>query len=158
MNWSTALLTLLGTIVGASVTLLADGVRWRRDQHQRSQAMRREAYAAYLFALHGTSENIRAVSLGEHAPDASRTLAAMAAFRSSNLNAAREQLVLLAPAPVVHAADDTFRPLRKMRNLLAQGYDFSAPTYKEVLTRYQLALKTLRNVMRGDLGTPYLDG
>jgi len=158
VSWSTALLTLLGTIVGASVTLLADGVRWRRDQHQRSYAMRRDAYADYLSALHGTSENIRAVSLGEHAPDVSRTLAAMAAFRSANLNAAREQLVLLAPAPVVHAADDTFRALRELRNLLTQGSDLSTPDYKQVLTRYQLSLKTLRNVMRGDLGTPHLDG
>jgi hypothetical protein len=71
VNWSPALLTLLGTIVGASVTLLADRVRWRRDQHQRRHDARRDAYATYLAALHATSDGIRAVSLGEYAPETS---------------------------------------------------------------------------------------
>ena len=94
VNWSTALPTLLGTIVGASVTLLADRVRWRRDQHQRRHDARRDAYATYLAALHATSDGIRAVSLGEHTPETPKPSAARAVFRSANLNATREQLVL----------------------------------------------------------------
>lgn len=157
MSWSTALLTLLGTIVGASVTLLADRVRWRRDQHQRSDDARRDAYATYLAALHVTSEGIRAVSLGEHGPETSRPSAARAAFRSANLNATREQLVLLAPALIVRAADETFKGLRELRDLVGQGHDLESPDYRQVLDRYQLVLKTLRNGMREDLGTSPLD-
>jgi hypothetical protein len=157
VNWSTALPTLLGTIVGASVTLLADRVRWRRDHHQRRHDTRRDAYATYLAALHATSEGIRAVSLGEHTPETPRPSAARAAFRSANLNATREQLVLLAPAAIVRAADETFKGLRKLRDLAGQGHDLESPDYQQVLNRYQLVLKTLRNSMREDLGTPPLD-
>jgi hypothetical protein len=157
VNWSAALPTLLGTIVGASLTLLADRVRWRRDEHQRGHAARRDAYAAYLAALHATSERIRTVSHGEHLPEASTPSAAREAFSSANLNATREQIMLVAPAPIVRAADDAFRRLRTLRNLLSQGHDSESPDYKQALYRYQLALKTLRNVMRGDLGTSPLD-
>jgi hypothetical protein len=157
VNWSTALPTLLGTIVGASVTLLADRVRWRRDQHERRHDTRRDAYATYLAALHATSEGIRAVSLGEHTPETPRPSAARAAFRSAHLNATREQLVLLAPAAIVRVADETFKGLRKLRDLVGQGHDLESPDYQQVLNRYQLVLKTLRNSMREDLGTPPLD-
>ena len=139
MNWSPALLTLLGTIVGASVALLADRVRWRRDQHQRRHDARRDAYATYLAALHATSDGIRAVSLGEYVPETSRPSAARAAFRSANLNAIREQLVLLAPALIVRAADETFKGLRQLRDLVSQGHDLESPEYQQVLNRYQLA-------------------
>lgn len=160
VNWSAglpALVGLLGTIVGAALTLLADRVRWRRDEYQRGHASRREAYAAYLAALHATSENMRTVSHGDHAPETSMPAAAREAFRSASLHAAREQIMLVAPAPIVEAANDTFRRLRKLRNLLSQGRDFESPDYKQDLNQYQLALKALRNVMRGDLGTPPLD-
>jgi len=116
MSWSAPLLALLGTLVGASVTLLADGVRWRRDQDQRRPEVLRNAYGTYLAALHATSEEIRTVSLGEHSPETSRQSAARMAFRSANLNACREQLVLLAPRQIVHAGDETFTTLRQLRD------------------------------------------
>ena len=109
MNWSTALPTLLGTIVGASVTLLADRVRWRRDQHQRRHDARRDAYATYLAALHATSDGIRPVSFGEHTPQTPKPSAARTVFRSANLDATREQLVLLAPAPIVRSGRRSVR-------------------------------------------------
>lgn len=74
-----------------------------------------------------------------------------------NLNATREQLVLLAPSPIVRAADETFKGLRELRDLVGQGHDLKSPDYQQVLNRYQLILKTLRNSMREDLGTPPLD-
>src|SRR5688500_6428670 len=61
VGWSAPLLTLLGTVVGASVTLFADRVRWRRDRDLRRRDERRTVYGAYLAALHTTSEEIRAV-------------------------------------------------------------------------------------------------
>jgi hypothetical protein len=156
VNWA-ALLALLGTVVGASLTLLADRVRWRRDQAQHRYEVRRDAYAVYLTALHAASEGVRAVSLGEHPPEAPRPSAARTAFRSANLSGSREQLVLLAPAPIVGAADETFRSLRELRDLVGQGGGLESPGYQQMLTRYQLALKRLRNAMRADLGTPALD-
>jgi hypothetical protein len=157
VNWLTALLTLAGTIVGASITLTAERLRWRRDQRERRIEARREAYAGYLAALHATSEGIRDVSLGQHDDAVSRSSAARAAFRSANLNAAREQIVLLAAAAIVRAADKTFTSLRALRDVVGHGGTLDTPDYRQHLDGYQQALKALRNVMRDDLGAPSLE-
>jgi hypothetical protein len=158
VGWSAPLLALLGTIVGASVTLFADRVRWRRDQDLRRREERRSAYGTYLAALHTTSEEIRAVSLGEHSVETTRQSAARTAFRSAHLNACREQLVLLAPEPIVRASDGTFTALRDLRDVVGRGGDLNSPDYQQILTRYQAALTTLRTAMRVDLGGPALAG
>lgn len=157
MSWWAAVSALAGTIIGVSATLLADGVRWQRDQRQRRHDARRDAYAAYLAALHATSEGLRAVSLGEHPTEVSRPSAARAAFRSTSLNAVRELLVLQAPTPIVLAAAETFRQLRDLRDVVARSRDLDPADYEQVLNRYQVALARLRNVMRADLGVPPLD-
>jgi hypothetical protein len=157
VNWVTASLALIGTIVGASITLVADRVRWRRDQRQRQVEARRDAYTVFLAALHVTSEGLRAVSLGEGVPETTRPSAARTVFRSANLNAAREQVLLLAQTPVVRAADRTYVALRVLRDVVGQEHDHDSPSYREVLLRYQQELKTLRTTMREDLGTPPLD-
>ena len=141
-----------GTIVGASITLIADRVRWRRDQDQRHHQTRRDSYATYLAALHATSDAIRVVSLNEHDPQVSRVSAAVTAFGSAHLNAAREHVALVGPESVVHAADATFRSLRNLRDLLRQGPDLESSEYQQGLAQYQLTLYALRNVMRSDLG------
>jgi hypothetical protein len=156
MDWSAALPTLLGTVVGASITQVADRIRWRRDQDQRRQESRREAYAAYLAALHAGSEAIRAVSLADHVTQDSRLSAAREAFGGAGLRSTREQLVLLAPESVVRVADEAFRTLRELRELVGKGHDVESPDYQQTLTRYQAALKASRNRMRADLGTPAL--
>ncbi|REF99750.1 hypothetical protein DFJ67_5794 [Asanoa ferruginea] len=150
------MLALLGTVVGASVTLFADRVRARRDQNLRRHETLRNAYGTYLGALHTTSEELRAVSLGEHAADVSRQSAARTAFRSAKLNIHREQLVLLAPERAVLAGDEAFRTLRELRDVVAEGGDLQSVEYQQVLDRYQAALGTLRDVMRADLGSPAL--
>ena len=152
MNWLAAALTLAGTIVGASITLIADRVRWRRDQDQRHHQTRRDSYATYLAALHATSDAIRVVSLNEHDPQVSRVSAAVTAFGSAHLTAAREHVALVGPESVVHAADATFRSLRNLRDLLRQGHDLESSEYQQGLAQYQLTLYALRNVMRSDLG------
>ena len=72
------------------------------------------------------------------------------------MNAAREQIVLLAAATVVQAADKTFASLRSLRDVAGRGGPQDSSDYRQVLAEYQRALKNLRNVMREDLGTPSL--
>jgi hypothetical protein len=108
----------------------------------------------YLAAIHATSEEIRSVALGEYPPETSRPSAARSAFHSAQLNACREQVVLLAPARVVHAADGTFTALRELRDIVSSGGDLDSPDYRKSLGRYQAGLNELRNAMRADLGSP----
>lgn len=154
VNWSAPLFALLGTAVGASVTLLADRIRWRRDQAQRRAETLRQTFGTYLAALHSTSEEIRAVSLGEQPSGTSRPSAARAAFRSAQLNACREQVVLVASAPVVRVADGTFTTLRELRDVVGAGGDLDSADYQRCRASYQGHLKELRNAMRADLGSP----
>ena len=156
VDWSAALTALLGTIVGASVTLLADRARWRRDESQRRYEERRGSYVGFLAALHATSEALRVVPTSAGA-SADRRPAAWAAFGSANVNAVREQLELLAPTPVLQVGRETFRALRELRDLVADGHNIESKDYRRVLSRYQERLIRLRHVMRYDLGTPALD-
>jgi hypothetical protein len=158
VNWVTVLLALVGTVVGASITLVADRVRWRRDQRERRFEVRRDVFAAYLAAVHVASEALRAVSLGEHSPEVARSSTARTAFRAANLNAAREQIVLLADTSVVRAADETYRELRNLRDVVGQEHNHDSTVYQGVLHRYQRALKGVRTAMREDLGVPPLNG
>jgi hypothetical protein len=152
MNWSTALSTLLGAVVGVGSALLVDRVRWGREHVQRWQQARREAYIAYLTALHQANEAIRAVSLGEDAADAGREALARAAFRSAGIVQAREAVVLVAPEPIVQAADLAFQRLRSLRDLIGQGHQLGSPGYEPALLAYGDSLQALRNTIRQDLG------
>ena len=153
VNWLTAVLALVGPLVGASITLLVDRTRGKRDQRHHLLELRRSAYVEYLAALHATSEGIREVPDADGHSESSRLPAARAAFRGGDLYAAREQVGLLAPAPVVRGAKDTFKCLRTLRDLVGAGQTQETHQYREVLGSYQLALEWLRRVMRDDLGT-----
>nr|WP_296074150.1 hypothetical protein [uncultured Actinoplanes sp.] len=157
MSWTAALPVLLGTVVGASLALLADQAKWRRDRGERRRDIRRDCYAKYLGALHATSENLRRVSLGEHGSGTQRSLEIRAAFRSADLHGIREQVVLLAPQSVVRLADGIFRVLRRMRDLIDDGNGVESAEYLELLAEYRSGLAAIRNVMRTDLGIPRLD-
>lgn len=156
MSWAAPLLALLGTIVGASLTLFADRIRWRRDHDHRRLELLRSAYGTYLAALHTTSQEIRDVTLTEHTAAASKSSAAQIAFRSSALNACREQLALLAPKPTLTAGDDAYEALRELRDVVGGGGGVDHPDYQRTLARYQAALNALRAAMRADLGSPAL--
>ncbi|GAA0473908.1 hypothetical protein GCM10010361_42810 [Streptomyces olivaceiscleroticus] len=143
---------LLGTVLGASVTLLADRIRWRRDHALLSQKTRREVYAAYLAALHTGSERIRAVVLGD-ATAADRLSAAGEAFRAAGVYQAREHVALLASEAVACSAGQVLYRLRDLRDLAARGLSPASSDYEHAVMRYDEALTDLRTAMRQDIGS-----
>jgi hypothetical protein len=157
MDWSTALSTLLGAVVGVGSALLVERAKWSREQTQRWQQARRETYVAYLTALHQANDAMRAVSLGEHAADIDREMAARAAFRSPGVTQTREHVILVAPEPVVRAADEAFQRLRDLRELIGQGHRLGSPGYEPALTAYGDGLQALRDAIREDLGMKRLE-
>src|SRR5687768_1903435 len=128
---------LLGTVVGASLALVADHARYRRDRGERRRDERRDAYAKFLSAVHTTSEGIRVIAVADSAQLTDRSSAARNAFRAADLHGLREQVVLLAPRSVAQIADDMFRTLRAMRDLVGEGGDPDAPNYQRLLKRYR---------------------
>ncbi|HSK95949.1 MAG TPA: hypothetical protein VK891_04955 [Euzebyales bacterium] len=151
MDWSTALSTLVGAVVGVGSALVVDRARWRRERHQQRQQARQDAYVAYLAALHHANGAIRAISLG---PDDAGTHGATtrAAFRSAGVVEAREHVILLAPESVAVAADAVFQCLRTLRDIVAQGQQLGSPDYELALRAYDDGLHALRDAIRADLG------
>ena len=152
MSWIPVLATVVGAVVGLGSGLFIDRVRSRRDDSANWRTVRRETYVSYLSALHEANEAMRAVSLGEHAPDLTRMAAARAAFRAARVTMTREQVILLAPEPVIIAADAAFRSLRALRDQIGHGAGLA--DYEPVLEDYAGHLHALRDAIRRDLGVP----
>jgi hypothetical protein len=148
--------TVLGAAIGLSSALVGDRIRWRREQSSHWLAVRREVYVGYLNALHEANQAIRAVSLGDFPPEATRDHAVRAAFRGAGVNQAQEHVVLIASEPVIRAAVETTAALRKLRDRISKGQDHTAPDYQSDVQAFSDRLHDLRNAIRQDLGVTTL--
>ncbi|MET8590487.1 hypothetical protein [Streptomyces sp. NPDC005078] len=117
MSWISPLSALLGVLLGAGATALADRRRWRREAVTRLLELRTELYAEYLVATEDTGRDLLRVlrtTAGEE-----RETAAEVAFAGFNLGGTRQRIHVLAPLDVVRAADEIFRALRRARDYVA---------------------------------------
>lgn len=117
MNWISPFAALVGVLLGAGATALADRRRWRRESVTRLLELRTELYAEYLVAMEETGQDLLRV-LGTTAAE-ERARAAEAAFASFNLGGTRQRIHVLASTDVVQAADGVFRGLRRARDYVA---------------------------------------
>ncbi|MFJ6709129.1 MULTISPECIES: hypothetical protein [unclassified Streptomyces] len=114
MSWISPLSALLGVLLGAGATALADRRRWRREAVTRLLELRTQLYADYLIAMEETGRDLLRVlqtTTGEE-----RATAAEVAFAGFNLGGTRQRIHVLAPLDVVLAADEVFRALRRARD------------------------------------------
>lgn len=114
MSWISPLSALLGVLLGAGGTALADRRRWRREAVTRLLELRTQLYADYLIAMEETGRDLLRVlqtTTGEE-----RATAAEVAFAGFNLGGTRQRIHVLAPLDVVLAADEVFRALRRARD------------------------------------------
>ncbi|MGQ4351387.1 hypothetical protein [Streptomyces sp. SAS_275] len=114
MSWISPASALLGVLLGAGATALADRRRWHREAVTRLLELRTQLYADYLIAMEETGRDLLRVlrtTTGEE-----RATAAEEAFAAFNLGGARQRIHVLAPLDVVRAADDVFRALRRGRD------------------------------------------
>ncbi|WP_411140929.1 hypothetical protein [Streptomyces sp. x-80] len=117
MSWISPLAALLGVLLGAGATALADRRRWRREAVTRLLELRTQLYAEYLIAMEETGRDLLRVlrtTAGEE-----RETAAEVAFAGFNLGGTRQRIHVLAPLDVVRAADEVFRALRRASDYVA---------------------------------------
>jgi hypothetical protein len=153
MDWSSALSTSIGAVIGIGATLIADRNRWRRDVSSRALEVRREAYTVFMTAMNEAGEAIRAVSLGDHSGDTSLDSVVREAFRSSGAHAALERLRLVAPPVVEAAAYAAFRSMRHLRDHYAAGSEPTEARAHSARMELERNVQTLRELMREDLAT-----
>jgi hypothetical protein len=117
MSWISPLAALLGVLLGACATALADRRRWRREAVTRLLELRTALYAEYLVATEETGRELLRVLRTAAAEE--REASAEAAFAGFNLGGTRQQIHVLAPLDVVREADEIFRGLRRARDYVA---------------------------------------
>ncbi|OII62894.1 MULTISPECIES: hypothetical protein [unclassified Streptomyces] len=120
MSWISPLAALLGVLLGAVATALADRRRWRREAVARLLELRTTLYAEYLVAMEETGRDLLRVLRTTAVEE--RGAAAEAAVVAFNLGAARQRIHVLAPLDVVRAADEVFRGLRRACDYVATAH------------------------------------
>jgi hypothetical protein len=94
-------------------------------------------------------EALRALAEREHPSDDERALALRDAFRDSDMDAASEQMWLIAPQPVVKASNIVFHCLRSIRDGYIDGTAVSSRLHRHRRWKVSSALSfwhTLREL------------
>ncbi|MEI5098351.1 hypothetical protein RB200_06390 [Streptomyces sp. PmtG] len=150
MDWGTLMGTGLGATIGVGSTLIADRIRWKRDQDARREDARRQLYGEYLSALTRTRSQLKEVRSADLALD-ERARRAGEVFRQGGAYELRYQMAITASAVVVERSDDALRKLRDVRDLIQDGA--AEDTLQEEFGALIGTIKALRDAMRADLGS-----
>jgi hypothetical protein len=140
--------TAVGAVIALSGTLLADVRRDRRQRDRDDERFRRETYVDFVLALNAAHNGLRDV--GDSAtPADDRRAAVNRAIAEAGLFAARERLLMTAPASLVEAGETTFARLIAIRTAITGGaktrsqeYHDAYHPFAEALWRFRLAVRT----------------
>ncbi|HET6858741.1 MAG TPA: hypothetical protein VFH94_16830 [Streptomyces sp.] len=149
MDWGTLIGTGLGAVVGVGSTLIADRVRWKRDQGARQEDVKRQLYGEYLTALTRTRNELKELRGAAVAPDERARLAGQF-YRQGGAYELRYQLAITAPTAVVECSEDALRKLRVVREKIEE--DVTGAPLDEEFTALIHSVKSLRDATRSDLG------
>ncbi|WP_217241684.1 hypothetical protein [Streptomyces sp. AC555_RSS877] len=150
MEWISLASTVVGGAIATASAGLLDHRRWRRERGDQHRDTRRSLYVSYLAAL-ATARHTCRVAVREPDPDPhQRTRAVWEAFEACT--ALRYEVSICAPRYIVGPSDDSFRRLRDLRDVVADGCSRDSNEYVTGRLRYDEAYQSLRDAMRKDLG------
>lgn len=153
MEWGTLAGTGIGALVGVGSTLLADRVRWRREDADRARRERRDMYVTCLTKYRLAYEDMRAAA-GAHRDDqsAEREAAVREAFRASGCDEVRETALICAPEEMSAVIEDVYASLRELLEVFAAGEPaLGTPEFEESRLRHGRAVWAARAAMRAQL-------
>jgi hypothetical protein len=150
MEWISLASTVVGGGIATASAGLLDHRRWRRERGDQHTETRRALYVSYLTAL-ATARHACRVAVREPEPEPDqRRRAVWEAFESCT--ALRYEVSICAPRFIIGPADDSFRRLRDLRDVVADGFSRDSDEYVTGRLRYDKAYQALRDAMRKDLG------
>jgi hypothetical protein len=152
MDWLPLLSTLAGAAIGIVATLIADRNRWKREDAKEAVRLRLDVYTQYTTTVKVLGETLRALAQREYPSGEERALALREAFRDSGVAVASERMWLIAPQPVVDAANGVFHCLRRICDGYADGAAVGSPEDRARWERRGTAAAEMRALMREDLG------
>ncbi|MGW4880027.1 hypothetical protein ACWEPI_26090 [Streptomyces sp. NPDC004262] len=150
MEW----VALASTVVGGGIATVSAGFldhrRWRRDRGEEHLETRRVLYGSYLAALAKARHTCSLMARERDMPADQRRRAVWDAFEPCV--SLRYELAIAAPVFVVTPAEDTFRRLRDIRDVVSEGLLPDSDEYIAGRIRYDEVHLALRRAMRADLG------
>ncbi|MGW7423064.1 hypothetical protein ACWGJB_23985 [Streptomyces sp. NPDC054813] len=145
--------TLAGAVVGVGSALIAERIRWRRDQEREGAQTRRAVYSAFLMALSQGHSDMRSVILSQDRPIGDRLYGDLhQALDGSGVWRLRQSLSLTASAEIIRLAVDACDALTRMRDGLIENPDVRSDAYFRVRADLWRDNAHLREAMRRDLG------
>ncbi|MER5947826.1 hypothetical protein ABT127_17370 [Streptomyces sp. NPDC001904] len=153
MDWISPVSTLAGAVVGVGSALIADRIRWRRDQVREAAQTRRTVYSDFLMALSSGHSNLRSVVLQPDRPCGDALYGALhQALDSAGIWRLRQNLSLTASAEIIMLAEKTCDALATMRDRLIEEPDIRSDAYRVCRADLWRENAHLREAMRKDLG------
>ena len=150
MDWTTLAATALGAFIGVGSTLVADRVRWRRDQADRTRQERRRIYVTALTTYRLAYEDMREATVT--ADGRERAAAVRQAFRSSGCDEARESALLCAPQEMADVLEAVYGTLRDLQTAFATGDPaLDSAAMQERRLKHAEAVWAARAAIREDL-------
>lgn len=153
VQWITVVSTALGALIALVATMLNERFKWRREQAATHRKLCHDTYAEFLSALSDAHERMRGEFPTEHSSPQARAAAVRDVFRAAGCYPLRYQLAIVAGQDVVDGAEAAFRGLRRIRDLLADGYSLDSTEYVTVREAYSGSLRELQHRMRTELDT-----
>lgn len=153
MDWLAPLSALMGAVIGAGSTLMAQRSQWRRETAQRDRDARRQLFGAYLTAHYQSGEALWALAQGVHRPDGETYLqAAHRAFNPEALYPLRAQIIVFASGTVGESTQRALSALRRLRDCIADEKLAGTEEYARAYASARESQHKLRDTMRSDLG------
>lgn len=149
--WLSLLSALTGAVIATASSAVLDHHRWRRDQTQHLTDTRRVLYSEYLATLSRARNEFRLLARDLDKGAKEREVSARTSF--APCYEIRYQVAITASTKVVAASECTFRRLRDVRDLAAEGTLAGDEKYSGGRGEYEHALAELRKSMREELGS-----
>ncbi|QFZ75194.1 hypothetical protein GFH48_19685 [Streptomyces fagopyri] len=145
--------TLAGAVVGVSSALIAERIRWRRDQQRDGSQTRRVVYSEFLMALSRGHSDMRTVVLQVDRSTGDRLYGDLhQALDGSGVWRFRQSLSLTASAEIIQLAVKACDALTRMRDGLIEDPDVRGDAYFRIRADLWRENARLREAMRKDLG------
>ncbi|MFI6400628.1 hypothetical protein [Streptomyces sp. NPDC050548] len=152
MDWMSPASALLGAVIGAGGTLLAQRGQWRQQLDAQDRNVRRQLYSEYLSTLHGAGERLHQLAARVKTPESDTMLeAAHDAFGADALYSVRAQLVISAPVPVAEQVRKSMIAMRDLRDCIGRGNLIETEEYATAQRAVRDSQQHLRDAMRADL-------
>lgn len=140
-------------MVGVGSALIAERLRWHRDQEREATQTRRAVYSEFLMALSRGHSDMRSVVLRPDLPSGDALYGELhQALDNAGVWRMRQSLSLTATNEIIRLAESACDALVAMRNQLLEEPNVRGDSYRVHRAELWRENANLREAMRRDLG------